>query len=90
MLDSKAGCDKFAADISFAVAALAEHNITVCYHNHDMEMKKIDNEQTVLEYLLSICDKRLKIQLDIGWCFAGGVDVLGFMAAYNEKLSRCI
>lgn len=86
MLDSKAGCDKFAGDISFAIAALAEHNITVCYHNHDMEMKKIDSEQTVLEYLLSICDERLKIQLDIGWCYAGGVDVLSFMATYSEKI----
>jgi sugar phosphate isomerase/epimerase len=86
MLDSKAGCDKFAGDISSAIAALSEHNITICYHNHDMEMKKIDGEQTVLEYLLSICDERLKIQLDIGWCYAGGVDVLGFMAAYSEKI----
>lgn len=86
MLDSKAGCDKFAGDISFAVAALAEHNITICYHNHDMEMKKIEGGQTVLEYLLSICDDRLKIQLDIGWCYAGGIDVLEFMAAKNEKI----
>lgn len=86
MLKDAKGCERFAKDINEAINVLSPYGITLCYHNHETECKTIDKDKTVLDYLIKLCDERLKLQVDIGWADLAGVSVTDFMKNYKDRI----
>jgi sugar phosphate isomerase/epimerase len=60
--------------------------LTLCYHNHDHEMKRFGGEHG-LDILLKNSDpENLKSQLDIGWVHFGGVDPAAIIRKYPGRM----
>lgn len=86
MVNNKEACKLLIEPTNYLVKELSENNITLCYHNHDMEFTTIDNNETVLDYLFKKCDERLKFQCDIGWVDRAGMNALEIMKKYKDKV----
>jgi len=86
MIKDAEGCDKVKDDINILIEALSPEGISFCYHNHELEHAKVDGEKNVLDYLIEICDSRLKLQLDVGWAKYGGDDVKETILKYNKRV----
>lgn len=87
MLGSLEMTDSFLDEINEVVQEMAQHGITIMYHNHAMEYNKIEGtEETIMDYLFRKGDPRLKMEFDIGWCHKAGVDSLAFMDRYRDRI----
>lgn len=86
MLKDKEGCDSVKDDVNILVENLEKAGVTLSYHNHEMELTKIDNDKTVLDYLLEICDNRLKLQFDTGWGTYADDDIIEFINKYQDRI----
>lgn len=86
MIKDVDGCEKVKEDINILVRALSQEGISFCYHNHELEHIKVDGDKNVLDYLIEICDPRLKLQLDVGWAKYGGEVVEETILKYNKKI----
>jgi sugar phosphate isomerase/epimerase len=69
-----------------AALALAEHDITLHYHNHDQEMVDVEG-QPALSYLMDVTD-HVALQPDLGWIGAGGGDPLSFLEEHAERVDQ--
>ncbi|WP_435102766.1 sugar phosphate isomerase/epimerase family protein [Halarchaeum sp. P4] len=69
-----------------AARALAEHDVTLHYHNHDQEMVELDG-RPALAHLADVTDV-VGLQLDLGWIGAGGGDPLAFLDAHAERVDH--
>ena len=73
-LSTISGVDALAARLNEAGKILSAHGITLSYHNHHMEFRKVEG-QTVLSRLLEKTDPRyLQLELDTYWAQYGGGD----------------
>lgn len=74
--------------VSESVFALDEkclkNEIQLCYHNHDFEFKKIDNEY-VLDIFMKNA-KNLKLELDTFWSSYAGINTVEYMNKYSSRL----
>jgi sugar phosphate isomerase/epimerase len=86
MLEDYLGCEKFSKDINKAIDILSPYGITVCYHNHETECRNLEENKIVLDYLLEQCDKKLKLQVDIGWADFGGLSVTDLMEKNKDRI----
>lgn len=60
--------------------------LTLCYHNHDHELQKVDG-QYALDILMSNSDPaHLKGQFDVCWLRFGGVDPAVFLRKYAGRV----
>lgn len=60
--------------LTVAASTLAEHDITLHYHNHDQEFVRLDGAPA-LDHLLAAADG-VRLELDLGWAGAAGYDPL--------------
>ncbi len=73
------------ADRLEAVAArLAEHGLTLSYHNHDHELSQQIGGQPVLDVLLERAPT-LQAELDVAWIHAGGHDPVAYLRRYAGR-----
>lgn len=86
MTTTKEATDPFIEGTNYLVNEFKKHNITLCYHNHDMEFNKINNDETVLDYLFTQCDENLKFQCDIGWVDRAGVNPVDLIRKNINKV----
>ena len=86
MVDEKEKCKPLIESTNYLVKKLSGNNITLCYHNHDMEFNNVGDDETVLDYLFNNCDERLKFQCDIGWVDRAGKNALEYMRKYKDKV----
>jgi sugar phosphate isomerase/epimerase len=66
-------------------AALKPHGITVGYHNHNFEFAPI-GKTTGWDVLMKELDPAVKIELDIGWVSAAGLDPVRFINKHKGRL----
>ena len=71
---------KIADGLNAAAKKGAEYGVRVGYHNHAWELESKINGTTALEYLDSLLDPELVLEVDTYWVSVGGesaVDILG-------------
>jgi sugar phosphate isomerase/epimerase len=56
------------------------------YHNHYQEFTVTYKGVSVMDYFLSQIDPQLKIKLDVGWVYAGGLDPVEYMEKIRDRL----
>ncbi len=68
-------------------AAMANENrLQFFFHNHDGEMKVMENGLTALEMIAENTDGSVGFELDVGWFNFGGGDSLKFIEKYAERI----
>ena len=66
---------------------LAQEGISLCYHNHNIELQKVSPDLTAMEYLIQNTDPEyLSFELDTYWPAEAGVDVLGLMGRVGTRM----
>jgi len=60
--------------------------ITLLYHNHDFEFKKIDGEYALDILFDSVAPDLLQAEMDTCWITAVGVDVPAYLGTYKNRL----
>ncbi|KWR72725.1 xylose isomerase [Arthrobacter sp. W1] len=75
------------ADKLNAAARLGgEYGIKVGYHNHDWEISSKINGATALEYLASLLDPDVALEVDTYWAAVGGADVLQLLESLAPRV----
>lgn len=72
------------SELSNHAATLAKHNIALGYHNHDHELKAFEGA-TFWDAIASETDKRVVLQLDVGWVTYAGLDPVVFLKRYPGR-----
>jgi sugar phosphate isomerase/epimerase len=76
-----------AALYNAAGAVLAEEGITLCYHNHGHEFRRIYNGVYALDILAEHTDpKAVSFELDIAWITFGGEDPVTVLRRYAGRV----
>lgn len=65
----------------------AEYGIKVGYHNHDWEISSKINSKTALEYLASLLDPDVVLEVDAYWAAVGGAEVLELLDALAPRVA---
>lgn len=86
--DTKEKAEYCADQLSKVNQKLNPHGISLGYHNHEMEFRPMEDETevTLMDYFLSVSDKKVKLQLDTGWQMYAGSDVLKFIKKYKNRI----
>jgi sugar phosphate isomerase/epimerase len=64
-----------------------KHGLQFAYHNHNVEFRKFEGEQTGYDILLKETDPALvKLEVDAGWVAAGGGDPAKLIAANADRV----
>jgi len=68
---------------------LAKSGLSIGYHNHNLEFAKLSDGSTPLDVLLRETDPAVvKLELDIGWAAAAGVDVVAFLDQHASRIDQ--
>ena len=86
MFNSVEMVEAFLPHIQNAAHVLAQDGITLCYHNHDMDSRPLENGKTALEMVLESCPDCM-IQLDVGWAWYGYMDSVEFMKQNGSRIA---
>ena len=68
------------ARIDEAAARVTAAGLRFGFHNHDGELRTLDDGRTVLDRLLELPPERLFLELDLGWAWFAGVDPVDLVA----------
>lgn len=68
------------------IEKLGREGIGLLYHNHYQEFTVSYDGVSVMDYLLTDVDRRLKLKLDVGWVWVGGVDPVAFMEKAKDRI----
>jgi sugar phosphate isomerase/epimerase len=68
------------------VKRFADEGLTPQYHNHYQEFTVAYKGVSVMDYFLTQIDPRLKIKLDVGWVYVGGLDPVEYMEKIKDRL----
>ncbi|MDR3138584.1 MAG: sugar phosphate isomerase/epimerase [Treponema sp.] len=68
------------------VKIFADEGFTPQYHNHYQEFTVAYKGVSVMDYFLTQVDPRLKIKLDVGWVYVGGLDPVAYMEKIKDRL----
>ncbi len=77
---------KLAGILTPIATKIKEHGLTLCYHNHDFEFQRF-NDETGLEILYSKTNPNLvQAELDLAWVAIAGADPVATMETYANRL----
>ena len=66
---------------------LKKEEITLCYHNHNIEFLKVDGKRTVMDILIEETDdSALDFEADTYWAAEAGVDTIGFLEKLRGRI----
>jgi sugar phosphate isomerase/epimerase len=68
------------------VKRFADEGLVPQYHNHYQEFTVAYKGVSVMDYFLTQIDPRLKIKLDVGWVYVGGLDPVQYMEKIKDRL----
>jgi len=66
----------------------ASHGYILGFHNHTIEFERKFGDRTVMDIFFDEAPS-LKFQVDCGWAYAGGADVIAVLNKFGSRL-RCI
>lgn len=78
---SKQACEQWAAQCQPAAEQLAAEGITLCYHNHHVDLAKFDGER--LFDIVRRVAPALNFEVDLHWVQRGGMAPLDMLKAYS-------
>ena len=78
---SKQACEEWAAECEQAAQQLAEHDITLCYHNHHVDLAQFDGER-IFDIVRRVAPT-LKFEVDLHWVQRGGMNPLDMLKEYS-------
>ena len=80
------GWANFGKELNAWGAELREHGILLGYHNHGQEFQVYDG-RWALEWMLDEVDpENLFLQVDLGWAYDAGVDLIDFINKYEGRI----
>lgn len=82
------GNDRFEEVIAGAVQlgkTAKELGMTLLYHNHDFEFKKIDGKYALDVLYDTVCSDLLQTELDLCWVKVGGEDPANYLRKYTGR-----
>ncbi len=83
---SAADIQKTAAGLNAAAKKGAEYGIRVGYHNHAWELESKINGTTALEYLESLLDPELVLEVDTYWVSVGGANAVDVLTSLGDRV----
>lgn len=78
--------EKIAAALNAAAKKGAGYGIRVGYHNHAWELETEINGTTALEYLESLLDPELVLEIDTFWVAVGGQDPAALLTRLGDRV----
>jgi sugar phosphate isomerase/epimerase len=86
---SEAGIRELADALNAQVDRFAEAGIAIGYHNHDFEFTAPDvNGVPAYDFLVSLLDDRVVLEVDAYWAATGGRDVPELLATYGDRVTH--
>ena len=80
-MTSKQACEDWAASVEPYAARLAEEGITLCYHNHHVDLIKFEGER-IFDIVRRVAPSLL-FEVDLHWVQRGGMAPLDMLEAYT-------
>nr|WP_256127888.1 TIM barrel protein [Arthrobacter sp. SDTb3-6] len=77
---------KTAAALNAAAKKGAEYGIRVGYHNHSWELESRINGTTALEYLETLLDPEVVLEVDTYWVSVGGANAVDVLARLGDRV----
>ncbi len=66
---------------------LQTFNLTLCYHNHDFELKPLENGELALDFLYAQTDPLwVKAEIDTYWVMVAGLDPVAYVRKYSGRV----
>lgn len=82
--ETRDAIDATATRLETLAGTLADHDITLHYHNHDQEFVTVDH-RPALAHLVAATDT-IRFQVDLGWVGAAGYDPLPFLESVADRV----
>lgn len=79
-MTSKEACEKWAGSVEPYAARLAEQGITLCYHNHHVDLIQFEGER-IFDIVRRVAPSLL-FEVDLHWVQRGGMAPLDMLEAY--------
>lgn len=80
-MTSKKACEDWAASVEPYAARLAEQGITLCYHNHHVDLIQFEGER-IFDIVRRVAPSLL-FEVDLHWVQRGGMAPLDMLKAYT-------
>ena len=78
---SKEACEEWATECEAAAQRLAAHGITLCYHNHHVDLAKFGDER-IFDIVRRVAPS-VHFEVDLHWVQRGGMAPLDMLEAYS-------
>ena len=66
---------------------LADHDMTLGYHNHDHEFQTVESgDEIAYDVFASNLNDNVHLQIDAGWVLTGGEDPIQYIIDYSDKV----
>ncbi|MGP5837884.1 sugar phosphate isomerase/epimerase family protein [Brachybacterium alimentarium] len=80
-MTSKQACEDWAASVEPYAARLAEQGVTLCYHNHHVDLIQFEGER-IFDIVRRVAPSLL-FEVDLHWVQRGGMAPLDMLKAYS-------
>ena len=78
---------KLAERLNKAGEALLPYGVKLLYHNHNVELQKVSEEKTALDFIAMNTDPRyVNFELDTYWLADGGADVTALVKKLSDRM----
>ena len=85
----EAGIRELATALNGLVDTFAAAGIAIGYHNHDFEFTAPDVDGVpAYDFLVSLLDPRIVLEVDTYWAAAGGRDVPALLDTYGDRITH--
>jgi len=82
---SGAEADRVVDRIGAAAERAKAAGLRLGFHNHDGELRPLEDGRTVIDRLLQLDDDLLFLQLDLGWAWFAGVEPVGLVEQVSPR-----
>lgn len=87
---TKEAVDTFINKINAFLPLLKANGMTFNYHNHDFEFRKLDNGETMIDYLIENTDPELFHFIpDVAWIHFAGADPVEYLKKMKNRVKVC-
>lgn len=78
---SKEACENWGRDCEAAAQKLAAHGITLCYHNHHVDLAQFDGER-IFDIVRRVAPT-VRFEVDLHWVQRGGMNPIDMLREYS-------
>jgi sugar phosphate isomerase/epimerase len=71
--------DALVARIAALAKRVRDAGLRLGFHNHDAELRRLDDGRTVLDRLIELSEDELFFEVDLGWAWFAGVEPAGLV-----------